>query len=224
MNQAQSFPRSSIGKKFLMAITGLMLLGFVLGHMIGNLKAFQGAEKFDAYALFLKEVGKPVLGKGDFLWMARLGLLAAVGIHIFCAVSLTLQNRKARPVGYKKTAREASTYASRTMLWGGIILALYVIYHILHLTTGHAHHDFGSSVYGNMVAGFKQWPVSLAYVIAQIALGMHLFHGFWSAFRTLGANNPNRDKKLRAIAVFLAVAITAGYLSIPVSVMAGIIQ
>jgi succinate dehydrogenase / fumarate reductase cytochrome b subunit len=224
MNPAPSLHRSTIGRKLLMAITGLLLVGFVVGHMVGNLKIFLGPEALDHYAHGLKEFGDPFLGKGQFLWIARLSLLGAVGIHIWAALSLARQNRQARPVGYKKWEADRSTYASRTMRYGGVILLLFIIYHLLHLTLGTVHPDFGTSVYANVISGFQQWPVAAVYILANLALGLHLYHGFWSLFRTLGANNPSRETLRRRTALGVALVVALGNISIPVSVLTGILS
>ena len=207
-----------------MAVTGLLLVGFVIAHMAGNLKIYLGQEALDHYAHGLRTFGDPFLPEGGFLWIARLGLLAAVAVHIWAAVSLTLISRAARPVGYEKWEADRSTYASRTMRFGGVIILLFVIYHLLHLTTGTLHPDFGSSVYANVVTGFSVWWVSAAYIVANLALAFHLYHGFWSLFRTLGANNPRREALRRRSALAVAVIVAVGNISIPVSVLAGIVR
>jgi len=225
MSHVTSLYRSTIARKILMAVTGFILIGFLIGHMIGNLKAFEGAARLNGYAEFLRTVGYPALGRGEFLWIFRLVLLASVGLHLWAAITLTLRNRAARPTGYRKWVAEDSTYASRTMIWGGIIIALYIVYHILHFTTSQAHGDFQpGDVYHNVVFAFSRWPVVLAYVVAQLALGLHLYHGFWSALRTLGAANPRFEACRRGTAVLLAAAITLGFISVPLAVLAGIIS
>ena len=223
MNQATDLPRSTLGRKILMAVTGIALMGFVLGHMLGNLKIFQGAEKLDAYAHWLRDFGYPALSHGQFLWIARLALLGAVGTHMWAAVSLARQNKTARPVGYRLKRNEASSYASRTMTWGGIIIVLFVIYHIMHFTTGDAHHNFTSSPYANVVAGFQIWWVAGIYIVAQAALAMHLYHGFWSLFRTLGARG-SWDSLLRSFAAAFAVIVAGGNILIPVAVLTGLVK
>ncbi len=217
---------SSVGKKVAMAVTGLLLFLFVVGHMFGNLKVFQGAAKFDAYAEFLRAVGSPLLGHGQFLWIARIVLLVAVLVHVTAAIQLTRLSRAARPVGYRHRLRpEASTYASRTMRWGGVIIAAFVVYHLLHFTFGSVHPDFvAGSVYHNVVVGFQIWPVALAYVIAMGALALHLYHGLWSVFQTLGANSPKYNSLRRPLAAVLALIIFLGFVAVPVSVLTGVVR
>lgn len=216
---------SSIGQKVQMAVTGVILLLWIIGHMAGNLKAFQGPEKFNAYAEFLREMGAPVFGHGQLLWAVRIGLLLAVVIHVVAALRLTLMSRGARPVRYGHGLEaDASTYASRTMRWGGVIILLYVIYHLMHLTFGTAHPDFvAGDAYHNLVTGLAAWPVSAVYVVAVLALGLHLYHGFWSAFQTVGANHPRYNRLRRPAAAVLAVAITVGFITVPVAVLTGIL-
>ncbi len=208
-----------------MAATGALLVLFVLGHMAGNLKAYQGASKFNAYAEFLRDFGAPVFGHGQFLWLARVALLAAVLVHIVAALQLSRRSRLARPVRYKKTPHEELTYASRTMRWGGVILLLFVVYHILHLTTGTAHADFvAGDAYRNLVVGFQAWPVSAVYMVAMIALGFHLYHGVWSGFQTLGWDNPRFAPYRRAVAGAIALLVVIGNLSFPIAVLTGVLR
>lgn len=226
--------RSSVGKKVVMAITGLILLGFVFFHMIGNLKIFQGPEHINAYAGFLREVGAPIFGYEQLLWIARIVLLTSVVLHIVAAVQLTRLDLAGRPVRYAYKKSVQASYASRTMRWGGVIILLFVIYHILHFTLGvvgypeggfrHPDPDGAFAVYSNVVNGFKVWPVSLFYILAQIALGFHIYHGAWSMFQTLGLNNRRWNSLLRGFSVVFALAIALGNISIPVAVLAGILE
>lgn len=236
MNWLTELYRTHLFKKFVMAVTGLMLFGFVAGHMAGNLKLYmgtydsgphQGEYAIDVYAEGLRELGAPILASGQALWIARLGLLAAVALHIWSASRLTLSNYRARPVSYQREDHQASTYASRTMRWGGVILLLFVIYHLLHLTLGAAgvHPDFRpGEVYHNVVAGFSIPLVSAFYIAAQLALGLHLFHGLWSLFQSLGLAGPRFNDFRRRFAAVFAVVITAGNISFPVAVLTGLIQ
>lgn len=208
-----------------MAVTGAVLFAFVVVHMLGNLKVFTGRQHFDDYAGFLRDVGGPALGHSWFLWGQRTVLLAAVVLHIGAAYQLSRQSRRARPVRYAHTATVDATYASRTMRWGGIIIALFVVYHLLNLTTGTVHPDFHrGQVYDNVVADFQVWYVTLAYAVAVLALGLHLDHGLWSALQTLGRGRAGRERRLRRAARVMAVAIVVGYLSVPFAVMAGIVE
>jgi len=183
--------RTTVGTKILMAVTGVVLVGFVVGHMAGNLKAFAGPESFNAYAEFLRDVGYPALPHTGLLWIMRLGLVVAVLIHIWAALKLTRLSRSARPVGYEKVDSQVFSYASRTMRWGGVILLAFVIYHLLHMTTGQVHPDFRhGDAYHNLISGFQSPVVVGSYLVAVAALAFHLHHGIWSMFQTLGVNNP----------------------------------
>ncbi len=217
--------RSSIAKKAVMAVTGLVLFGFVVVHMLGNLKVFTGRAHFDEYAGFLREIGAPILGHAWFLWTLRIVLLAAIVLHAATAYQLSRQSRRARPVGYHHARTVEATYASRTMRWGGVIIALFVVYHLLNLTTGTVHPDFQEGqVYDNVVANFEVWYVSAVYILAVLALGMHLDHGLWSAVQTLGRNRPSRERRLRQGSRLIALLIVVGYLSVPVAVMVGLVD
>lgn len=220
-----NFYKSSIGKKTVMAITGVALFGFVLGHMIGNLKLYLGAEAMDGYAVFLRELGHPGLPEGGALWVARIGLLLAVILHIDSATRLTIMNRKARTVSYEEKHLAAGKYAARTMRWGGIIVALFIVFHILDLTTGHLNPAFEhGAVYNNLVASFSRWWVSLFYIVANIALGFHLYHGLWSMFQSLGLNHRKFNSWRRDFATAFAVLITLGNISFPLAVMMGVVK
>jgi succinate dehydrogenase / fumarate reductase cytochrome b subunit len=216
--------RSAVGKKAVMAASGLLLVGFVLGHMAGNFKLFLGEEKFNHYAEWLREIGSPALPHGGALWIARFALLGAVLLHIHSAWSLTRASRKARPERYKKLATQKATYASRTMRWGGVIIVLFVLYHLAHFTWGFswAHPDFvPGNPYHNVVAGFRvPWVVAF-YVIAQVALGFHLYHGFWSAFQSLGWDHDAIKSWRRPAAAVIAGALTLGNTVIATSVLMG---
>jgi succinate dehydrogenase / fumarate reductase cytochrome b subunit len=219
---------TSIGKKAVMAVTGLILVGFVVGHMLGNLKIYQGEAKFNAYALWLREVGSPALGHEQFLWLARLILLAATGLHIIAAVQLTQMSYAARPVNYTQKKAINATYASRTMRWGGVIITLFVIYHLLHFTFGAVGFPPGQyhhlSVYRNVVIGFSVWYVSAFYVAAMVALGFHMYHGVWSMFQTIGLNNGAGDRFFRTLAAVSSVAVVLGNISVPTSVLVGLVR
>lgn len=217
--------RSTIGRKAVMAVTGLLLFGFVVAHMVGNLKIFTGADYFNEYAEGLRSFGAPILGHGQFLWLMRVGLLAAVLAHIGAALSLTRTSKLARPVSYVKHTPTTSSYASRTMRWGGVVIALFVVYHLLHFTTGQAHPEFRrGDVYHNVISGFEVWYVSAFYILANVALGLHLFHGLWSMFQTLGRGSGRFTRQVRAFSVLGAVAITLGNVSIPVAVLTGVLD
>ena len=213
---------STVGKKVLMAATGVVLFAFVLVHMLGNLKVYQGAAKYDAYAEFLREVGHPVLGHGQLLWIARIVLLTCLAVHVDAAVRLWLRNRAARDVGYERFADLSFSRASRTMRWGGVAILAFVVYHLLHLTWGSAHPDFEpGSPYRNVVAGFRVWPVSAAYIAAMIPLGLHIYHGLWSTTQTFGVREPRVLRWRRRLALLVAGAIVLGNVSIPLAVLLG---
>ncbi|MGH7326384.1 MAG: succinate dehydrogenase cytochrome b subunit [Candidatus Rokuibacteriota bacterium] len=219
---------TSIGKKAVMAVTGFILVGFVILHMLGNLKLYQGEETFNNYATFLRDVGAPVLGSHQVLWVARLILLTVTVLHVAAAVQLTRMSYAARPQRYHRREPVQSTYASRTMRWGSVIITLFVIYHILHFTfgaVGYAPGQFRSmSVYRNVVIGFSVWYVSAFYIAAMIALGLHMHHGVWSMFQTLGLNNVGANRFYRTLATVSSLAVVAGNISFPVAVLAGLIR
>ena len=220
MSQAPTFLNSSIGKKVIMALSGVILFGYVLGHMIGNLQVYVGPEALNHYAVFLREVVH-----GWALWVVRGIMLAAVGLHIWSATALTLESRRARSQGYREQEWKESTYASRTMRWGGVIIGLFVVFHILNLTTGTVHPGFvEGDVYHNFIAAFQNVPTSIVYMIAMIALGLHLRHGLWSMFQTLGVSHPRYIAMAKTAALLFAVIIVAGNLSFPIAVLAGIIR
>ncbi len=214
-----------VGKKVVMAVTGLALVGFVVAHMLGNLKVFLGAEAIDAYAEFLRTVGEPLLPYSLLLWTVRIVLSVCVAFHVTAAVQLTRMNRAARPQGYETKRSIATTYAARTMLWSGVILALFVVFHLLHLTAGAVGFRPGvfrpMAVYHNVIAAFSVWYVSLFYVLAMACLCLHLDHGTWSMFQTLGWNNARTTRALRALSRVLALAVFTGFVSVPVAVLAG---
>ena len=181
--------RTVIGKKIVMAVTGLVLIGFVIGHMVGNLKMFTGPGEINAYSRFLREVGSPALSFGQLLWLVRIVLLVCVILHITAAIQLTRMNWAARPIGYSVKRDIETTFAARMMRWGGVLLVVFVIFHLLHLTGGVVGFSAGQfkhlAVYQNVVAAFALWPVSLFYIVAMGALCLHLDHGIWSMLQTL---------------------------------------
>ncbi|HXQ28089.1 MAG TPA: succinate dehydrogenase cytochrome b subunit [Gemmatimonadales bacterium] len=217
--------RSFIGKKILMAATGLVLFLFVVGHLLGNLKVFEGPDRFNAYAEGLRALGAPFFGRGELLWIARLVLLGSVGVHAWAAAVLTRASWRARPVAYKSFEPVATTYAARTMRVGGVLLALYVVYHLLDLTFGRLNPAFEpGNVYHNVLASFRVWPVAALYALAMVVLGLHIYHGLWSAFQTLGLNRAPSEGWRRSVAAVIAVAIAGGYLAIPVAVLTGVLR
>jgi len=220
-----AFYRSAIVKKAVMAVTGIFLFGWIFLHMLGNLKVYMGPEHYNAYAQFLITMGAPLLPNKSALIVVRTLLFLAAVFHIVAATQLTIMNRKARPVGYREREYVAGTYAARTMRWGGVIILLFVWYHIGHLTFGKFHPDFiEGDVYHNFVTGFQVWWVSAIYIIANLALGMHLYHGLWSMFNSLGLNHPGFNPWRRAFATVFAIVVTAGNVSFPVAVLIGILR
>lgn len=217
LNRTARFYQATIGKKVVMAVTGIILLGFVFAHMMGNLQIYLGRDVLNAYALKLRDV--PAV-----LWSARAILLIAFVLHVWTTISLARIKKAARPIAYVKKDNVGSSYASRTMLWTGPTIAAFVIYHLLHFTWGTAHPNFKELMpYDNVVAGFSVPIVSIVYIIAMLLLGMHIYHGAWSMFQTLGASHPKYSPLLRRFAAIFAALIVAGNISIPVSVMLGIV-
>jgi len=210
--------RSTIGKKILVALTGLILVGFVIGHLLGNLQIFLGPEAFNDYAAFLRET------KG-LLWGTRIVLLGSVVLHIILTVSLVRHNRASRPIGYEQKNNIQASRASRTMIYGGLFLFFYIIYHLLHFTVGSVHPDFDPvDVYENVIKGFSVWYVVVFYLGGIMALGFHLFHGAWSVFQTLGLNHPRYNQLRRTFATGLSLFVSIGYSVIPLSVLFGILE
>jgi succinate dehydrogenase / fumarate reductase cytochrome b subunit len=216
--------QSAVGKKAVMAATGIVLFAFVLGHMLGNLKLYLGPAAINGYSRFLRTVGEPVVPEGLLLWVVRLVLIACVVLHIWAAWKLTLVSRAARPAAYVAGTRIHTTYASRTMRWGGVIILLFVVYHLLHFTWGSVHPSFvPGDVYHNVVTGFQVWWVAIFYIAAQVALGFHLYHGLWSMFQSLGWNHPRFNLWRNGFAHAFAWIITLGNISFPVAVLTGLV-
>jgi succinate dehydrogenase / fumarate reductase cytochrome b subunit len=217
------FWRSAVGKKWVMAVTGIMLLGFVLVHMIGNLKVFLGEEHLNTYAEWLRDLGEPAFPRTVVLWALRLGLLAAVFLHIIAAAQLTRMNHKARPVKYQAPRDYvAANFASRSMRWTGIIVALFVIFHLADLTWGSANpHFVRGDPYNNLFNSFERVPVAIAYIAAMIAISIHIFHGAWAMFNSLGLNNPRYNDWKRAFAAGFALVILVGNVSMPLLIVTG---
>ena len=216
MRRIGRFWGSTIGKKVVMGVTGLLMVGFLIGHMAGNLQVFLGAERLNAYSRFLH-------GLGELLWLVRGVLVAAVVLHVVAAVQLTLRDRAARPVAYEKHELLAATFASRTIRWGGLVLAIFIVLHLLHFTTGTLRPAYFSpeDVYGNVTGNFRIPWVAALYVSAMIAVGLHLYHGIWSAFRTLGLSAPSAHPRQRRVAAVVALVVWAGFTIVPVGVLLG---
>ncbi len=219
--------QSSVSLKILMAVTGLLLVGFLFAHMIGNLKIFVGAESFDHYAEWLRALGAPLLPETWYLWIQRAVLTLALIGHIAAATILARRARRARPVRYAHRPKIQGSYAARTMRWGGVIVLLFVIYHILDLTTGTLN-PIGDKAhpYANVVADFApaRWYVTLFYTLSVVAVGLHLRHGLFSAVRTLGQHTARGERIARAAALTLAIVLVAGYLSVPFAVLTGLVS
>ena len=208
---------SSIGKKVVMAVTGVILVGFVIGHMSGNLLVFRGSEAFNHYAAFLK-------GLGGLLWMARAGLLVSVVLHFTAAYQLTQLAKAARPADYAMRTPQVSTLASRTMRWGGVLLLFFIVFHLAQFTLGWVDSSTFShtDAYNNVIVGFSN-PLYVAfYVVAMLALGLHLFHGTWASMRTLGLAKPSRHPLHRRVGTAIAVVVWLGFTVIPLGVFLGI--
>lgn len=216
---------SVIGKKVVMAVTGAVLILFVIAHMLGNLKIFSGPEEINAYSRFLREVGWPELGYGQLLWIVRAILFICVILHITAAVQLTRMNWQARPVGYESRKNVETTWGALTMRWGGVLLAVFIVFHLFHFTGGMVGFQPGQfehlMVYQNVVAGFSVWPISAFYIISMGALCLHLDHGIWSMLQTLGWVTVDNTKSLKIVSRVLALIIFAGFVSVPISVLAG---
>ena len=209
------FYRSTIGRKIVMAVSGIVLVVFVIGHMTGNLLAFQGRARLDAYSHFLQS-SAPVL------WSVRAVLLLAAILHVHSAMTLTMDARIARPRGYARREVLSSTVGARTMRWGGVLLLVFIVYHLLHFTTGTVHPDFvRGQVYDNLVTGLSVPAVAVFYLVAMIALALHLSHGVWSLFQTLGVSHPHLERGRRALALLLAIVVPAGFAAIPLAVLLG---
>ena len=215
-----AFLTSTIGRKVIMAVTGLVLVGFVFVHMLGNLLLYQGPEAINEYGRFLREF---LHGWG--IWIARAALLGAVLLHIGSAVSLAREELAARPVRYRQWKPKQSTYASRTMRWSGVIVLSFIVYHLLHFTTGGVHPDFiEGEVYHNVVVGFSAWPVAAFYVLSMVLLGLHLRHGVWSLFQSLGVSHPRYLAAAQAGATAFSTIIVLGNVSFPLSVLFGLVR
>jgi succinate dehydrogenase / fumarate reductase, cytochrome b subunit len=219
MNRLLRFYRAAIGKKIVMGVTGLIGVGFVVLHMAGNLLAFRGPEAINAYAHFLASTG-------ELLWLLRLVLIGSVILHVIAAYQLTMQNRAARPVGYVRREPQVSTWAARTMRWGGVLLLVFIVLHVMHFTNPGWRPEGvfdKADVYTNLVMSFRIWWITLFYVAAMIALGLHLYHGSWSSVRSIGLSQPTRRPLHRTVAMAVAVIVWLGFTIVPVAVFAGLI-
>ena len=212
------FWSSTIGKKVVMAVTGIVLVGYILAHVTANLLIFVGAATIDAYAAKLRTL--PML-----LWGVRVLLLVSVVLHVLAATQLAVRARAARPTAYHRFEPQTSSAASRTMRWGGVALLLFLVYHILHFTTGQAHPDFiHLAPYHNVTTAFRVWWVAAIYIAAMFALAMHLYHGTWSMFQTLGIEHYRVNPARRRLATAIAVLVPLGFVTVPIAVLIGVIR
>lgn len=225
LNPVTALWHTMVGKKIVMAVTGAVWVAFLFAHVTGNLKLFSGAHAIDAYAVFLREAGAPVFGYGELLWLVRIVLLVSIVLHITAAAQLTRMSLAARPAGYDTYKPIETTFAALTMRWSGVLIALFVIFHLLHLSTGAVGFRSGQyvplAVYHNMLVAFMQWPITAAYVVAMAALCLHLDHAVWSMFQTVGWSPARRTGGLKALSRIIAAAVFVGFVSVPVAVLAG---
>ena len=220
MGRLRGFYASMVGKKVVMGVTGIIGIAFVILHSLGNLLVFRGPEAINSYSHFLKSTG-------ELLWTLRIVLVAAVILHVVAAVQLTLQSRAARPIGYIKQEPQVATISSRTMRWGGALLLVFIVLHILHFTTGSirpAGVFTPEDVYANVVLSFRIWWVALFYVLAMVALGLHLLHGAWSSVRSVGVSPPSPQPLHRRISLVIAVLVWAAFTAVPIAVFSGIVR
>jgi succinate dehydrogenase / fumarate reductase cytochrome b subunit len=219
MNRARALWASSVVKKAVMAVTGLILAAYLITHVLANLLVFQGPSRINAYSALLH-------GAGGALWLARAVLLVAAVLHIVAAVELTLRRQAARPVDYAFGRKsQVATLAARTIRWGGALVLVFLVYHILHFTIGTVHPDFvEGDPYHNVVAGFRSPLVVLFYLVAMAAVGLHLYHGFWSSGRSLGLSPPSPQPLHRRLALALAGFIWLGFSAIPIAVWFRLVQ
>lgn len=221
------FFRSDVAKKWTMAVSGIILLGYIFAHMLGNMKVYLGPAAINDYGESLRELGGHLVPQEHLLWIMRIGLTIAFVIHVAAAYTLTRRNMQARGKVRYDAPRQylAANYASRTMRYSGVIVLLFIAFHLADLTFGTANPDFASGdIYDNMIASFERTPVAIAYIVANLALGLHIFHGVWSLFQSIGANNPTFNKWRRYLAWGFTAVIVVGNLSFPIAVQLGIIS
>lgn len=215
---------NSVFKKAVMAVSGIVMLLYLVAHVVGNLKVFAGRESFNSYSEWIRTVGEPAVPNQTVLTIVRIVLIVAVVAHFWAAVSLWRQARRARPERYVTKKAVAQSYASRTMRWGGVIVLAFIVWHILDLTTGTVNPDGDATPYDRLVASFSN-PISTAfYALALILLGMHLRHGIWSATQTLGQSNKRRERTVNAFAIVFSTLLIAGFLLVPFSVLFGLVD
>ncbi len=219
--------RSTIALKLLMAVSGLVFIGFVLVHMYGNLQAFAGHDAYNEYAEHLREIGEPMLPHAGLLWIIRVGLVASLLVHVYSAVVLWRRAGRARSVQYQVKKNSSSSISSRWMRWGGVTLLLFLVWHLLNFTIGKINVAGGptNDPYDLLVDSFEVWWLTLLYLVAMVALGLHLHHGVWSAAQTLGlTNNARARTNAKALGAITALVIAGGFSVVPIFVLAGVIS
>jgi succinate dehydrogenase / fumarate reductase cytochrome b subunit len=218
--------RSALGKKYLMAVSGIVGLGYVFAHMLGNLKLYQSAAAFNDYAHFLRRLLYPILPESGTLNLLRLVLILALVVHVTAAYQLTMMNRRARPDRYQSSRDYVvADFAARTMRWTGVVVLLFIAYHLADLTFGWVNPaPSGSTPYDKVVASFSVLPVAGFYLVANLALGFHLYHGVWSLFQTMGWNNRRFNHMRRSFAIGFTAIVVGGNLSFPIAVQLGVIS
>ncbi len=213
-----AFYRSTVGKKVIMGVTGFILVGFVIVHMVSNLLVFQGPGRLDAYAAFLRSTG-------ELLWIARGVLLVSVILHIDAAWQLTRRSRASRPREYKKRVPQVSTWGARTMRWGGVVLLVFIVYHLLHMTFGRLHPDYPNFQHAivthNVLVAFTSLPVVMFYEVAMVALGLHFYHGVAAMVMSLGGSHPRYTPMWRKAATAIAILTAVGFMAVPLAVYLG---
>jgi len=224
----KSFYKSTIGKKIVVALSGLFLFSFVVGHMAGNLKAYagygkDGVHKLDHYAEFLRTIGSDMIGHNTFLWGFRCLLIIALVLHVVNIIQLQLRNRKGRTTKYAVHKKQSSSFSSKFMMYGGLIILAFVILHILHFTTGSIHFDNfkHGAVYQNIYSAFSKPLIVVLYLISMIAVSLHLKHGIWSVFQTLGLNNSERNKVISISANIISLVVFLGFITVPLGILFG---
>ena len=209
---------TTVGKKVAMAVTGIVMILFLVSHMISNVLIFKNPAHLDSYAAWLRSLGPA-------LWIARVGLLGAVVVHIVAAYQLTMRARRARPVAYDRHEKQVTTYAAWTMRWGGVLLLVFIVFHLLHFTTGTLHPDFHPGEAGrNVIEGMQVTPVAIFYLVSMLALGLHFSHGIWASFGTLGFHNPAYNQSRRLLAWGVAILVAGGFATIPAAAILGYLK
>ena len=218
--------RTTIALKLGMALSGVVFIGFVLGHMYGNLKAFAGHDAFNEYAHHLRELGEPMLPHEGFLWIMRVGLIVALAVHVYCAVVLWRRAARARTTKYVMKKHTGAIFASRLMRWGGVTILVFLVWHLLNFTIGKVNVQGGETddAYNQLVDTFDVWWLTLIYLVAMLALGAHLHHGIWSAAQTLGwTGTAAKRARAKQVAFVIALIVSVGFSLVPLGVLAGII-